>query len=45
MFRIPAVVLVALLSLSGLEAAADKGGEWRFYSGDNGSTKYAPLEA
>jgi len=44
MFRIPAVVLVALLSLSGLEAAADKGGEWRFYSGDNGSTKYSPLD-
>src|SRR6185503_10893930 len=43
MFRIPAVVLVALLSLSGLEAA-DKSGEWRFYSGDNGSTKYSPLD-
>ena len=43
MLRIPAVVLVALLSLGGLEAA-DQGTEWRFYSGDNGSTKYSPLD-
>ena len=42
MFRIPAVALAALLSLGGLEAA-DKSTEWRFYSGDNGSTKYSPL--
>ena len=43
MFRIPAVALLALLSLGGL-GAADKGTEWRYYSGDNGSSKYSPLD-
>jgi glucose dehydrogenase len=42
MFRTPVVVLLALLALSGIEA--DKNTEWRYYSGDNGSTKYSTLD-
>src|SRR5678815_5101120 len=33
-----AIGIVAMLSAKGVE-----NGEWRNYSGDNGSTKYAPL--
>jgi quinoprotein glucose dehydrogenase len=43
MFRIPAFALLALLLLGGIEAA-DKSTEWRFYSSDNGATKYSPLD-
>jgi glucose dehydrogenase len=43
MFRIPAVVLLALLSLGSLQSA-DTATEWRFYSGDNASTKSSRLD-
>ncbi|HTH25487.1 MAG TPA: PQQ-binding-like beta-propeller repeat protein [Vicinamibacterales bacterium] len=36
-----AAVVAALLSISG---QAPVSGEWRFYSGDNGSTKYSSLD-
>jgi quinoprotein glucose dehydrogenase len=44
--RIPLLLLPLLLALLGNPARAQQGaakGEWRFYGGDAGSTKYSPL--
>ena len=38
------MVLAASLGLVGTAAAQTDNGEWRSYSGDPGSTKYAPLD-
>ena len=41
------VAVAAALVLAGQPAAAQRGaaeGEWRSYAGDNGSTKYSPLD-
>jgi quinoprotein glucose dehydrogenase len=42
-----ATLAFALIALSGVPALAQRGaarGEWRFYGGDSGSTKYSPLD-
>src|SRR5271165_4590308 len=45
--RIPLLLFPILLALLGNPACAQQGttkGEWRFYGGDAGSTKYSPLD-
>src|SRR6188472_2873956 len=52
MFRTIGVVGVLLLGLAlsppspkaSARQASDSQGEWKYYSGDNGSTKYSPLD-
>ena len=41
-----ALVMVTMVAMSGLASAqrGAEGGEWRYYGGDAGSTKYAPLD-
>ena len=40
-----AIVLVSLLAAAPVSAQyGAQGGEWRYYGGDSGSTKYSPLE-
>ena len=42
-----AAAIVALASVARMADAPPAGtanGEWRYYSGDNGSTKYSPLD-
>ena len=39
-----AMGLTTTLCLVGTAAAQTENGEWRSYSGDQGSTKYAPLD-
>ena len=46
-YRVPLLITSILLALFGVRAPAQQGaanGEWRFYGGDAGSTKYSPLD-
>ena len=43
--RVPMMVLAALVyTLPAVAQTGAKGGEWRFYAGDGGSTKYSALD-
>ena len=42
--RVRALIAAIVIAATGYASAQGQGVDWRFYSGDNGSTKYSPLD-